>query len=124
MMTCKAMTLTGRSMIILTDMAKRKKKFTESQEWSYKNDFPIGEVWGTCHILSKLIVPRLRTFKALDKQGYAPGFKDIADWNRAIQKMIDAFDLLEDTNTLTEEDNKKVEEGLALFCKHFRNLWD
>ena len=99
-------------------------KFTESQEWSYKNDFPIGEVWGTCHILSKLIVPRLRTFKALDKQGYAPGFKDIADWNRAIQKMIDAFELLEDTNTLTEEDNKKVEEGLALFCKHFRNLWD
>lgn len=105
-------------------MAKRKKKFTESQEWSYKYDFPIGEVWGTCHTLAKLIAPRLRTFKALDKHGYAPGFKDISDWNRAIQKMIDAFELLEDTNTLTDEENKKVDEGLLLFCKHFRNLWD
>lgn len=118
------MTWIGRSMIIQTDMAKRKKKFTESQEWSYKNDFPIGEVWGTYHTLAKLIVPRLRAFKALDKQGYAPGFKDIADWNLAIQKMIDAFELLEDSNTLTEEENKKVDEGLMLFCKYFRNLWD
>lgn len=79
---------------------------------------------GTYHTLAKLKVPRLRAFKALDKQGYAPGFKDIADWNLAIQKMIDAFELLEDSNTLTEEENKKVDEGLMLFCKYFRNLWD
>lgn len=36
--------------------------------------------------------------------------------------MIDAFELLEDSNTLTEEENKKVDEGLMLFCKYFRNL--
>ncbi len=105
-------------------MGKRKKKFTEEQEWSYKHDFPIGEVCGTYHVLAKLIAPRLRSFKALDKNGYAPGFHDINEWNKVIQKMTDAFELLEDTKALSDEENEKVAEGLALFCKYFRNLWD
>lgn len=102
-------------------MGKRK-KFTDEQEWSCKHDFPIGEVCGTYHVLAKLISPRLMSFKALDKNGYAPGLHDINEWNKVIQKMIDAFELLEGTKALSDDENKKVEEGLSLFCKYFRNL--
>lgn len=89
-------------------MGKLKKKFTAEQEWSYKHDFPFEEVCGTYHVLAKLIAPRLRCFKALDKHGNAPGFKGIAEWNNGIQKMTDAFELLEDTKALSDEENKKV----------------
>lgn len=38
------MTLTGQSMIITIDCYAKTKTFSETQEWSYKYDFPIGEV--------------------------------------------------------------------------------
>ena len=38
--------------------------------------------------------------------------------------MTDAFELLEDTKALSDEENKKVAEGFTLFCKYFRYLWD
>lgn len=93
-------------------MGKLKKKFTAEQEWSYKHDFPFEEVCGTYHVLAKLIAPRLRRFKALDKHGNAPGFKGIAEWNNGIQKMTDAFELLEDTKALSDEENKKLRKDL------------
>lgn len=104
-------------------MGKRKKKFTEEQERSYKHDFPLSEVWETCHILAKLIVPRLRAFKDADKYS-CPNGLDMRRWNQTIQKMIDAFVLMQDYIVLTEEDDKKIAEGLGLFCKYFRDLWD
>ena len=51
----------------------------EKKNWSHKNDFQIEEVWGTYHTLSQLIVPRLLAFKALDKHGYCPDFKDMRE---------------------------------------------
>lgn len=104
-------------------MSKRKKKFTEEQEWSYKHDFPLSEVWETDHILAKLIVPRLRAFKDADKHGCPDGL-DMRRWNQTVQKMIDAFVLMQDCIVLADEDNKKIAEGLELFCKYFCYLWD
>lgn len=103
-------------------MKKRKPNNTEN--WSHKNDFPIEEVWNTDNTLSQLIVPRLLAFKALDKHGYCPAFKGIAEWNKAIQKMIDAFELLKQITSFSDEEEQTIEEGLDLFRKHFRNLWD
>ena len=71
------------------------------------------------------IVPRLQAFKALDRHGYCPAFNNMQEWDEAIQKMIDAFDLMKyagGTHTANEE--KTIDEGLTLFCKYFRNLWD
>ena len=103
---------------------KRKKRDGSAENWSYKNDYPIEEVWNTDNTLAKLIVPRLKAFKALDKYGHCPAFKGIPEWNKAIQKMIDAFELLKHITTFSEEEEKTIEEGLELFCKHYRNLWD
>ena len=104
-------------------MTKRKK--TASDNWSHKNDFPIEEIWNTDNIIAQLIVPRLQAFKALDKHGHPDGFKDMREWNNTIQKMIDAFEVMKYVQSLNTDDEKRtVEEGLDLFCKYFRNLWD
>ena len=104
---------------------KRKKNRDSEENWSHKNDYPIEEVWNTYHTLAQLIVPRLQAFKALDKHGYCPAFKDMCEWNNAIQKMIDAFDLMKYVGGVdTKEEERIVEEGLDLFRKYFGSLWD
>ena len=101
-----------------------KKQKNPKINWSHKNDFQIEEVWNTYHTIAQLIVPRLQAFKALDKHGYCPAFKGMAEWNKAIQKMIDAFELLKQITSFSKEEEQTIEEGLDLFRKHFRNLWD
>ena len=103
---------------------KRKRRDDSMENWSYKNDYPIEEVWNTDTYIAKLIVPRLKAFKALDKHGYCPGFSGIETWNEAIQKMIDAFELVEDYSPSYEEDIRTVDQGVELFCKYYRDLSD
>ncbi len=87
-------------------MSKRNKKITEEQEWSYKHDFPLSDVWVTDHILAKLIDPRLIAFKDADKHGCPDGL-DMRGWNQTVQKMIEAFALMQDNIVLTDKDDKK-----------------
>jgi len=103
---------------------KRKKNRDSTERWICKHDYPIDEVWGTYHYLAQLIAPRLMAFKALDKYGYCPAFKDMHEWNNAIQKMIDAFELMKYDSSFSDDDSRTITEGLDLFCKHFRNLRD
>ena len=104
---------------------KRKKNRDSEENWSHKNDFPIEEVWNTDNTIAQLIVPRLQAFKALDKHGGPPDFKDMREWNNAIQKMIDAFELMKYAGRVnTKEEERTMEEGLDLFRKYFRSLWD
>ena len=92
--------------------------------WSHKHDFPIDEIWNTDNALAQLIVPRLQAFKTLDKHGYPSDFTDMRTWNKTIQKMIDAFELMKYVHSLSDDEERIVSEGLSLFCKYFRNLWD
>lgn len=104
---------------------KRKKNKDQEKNWSHKNDYPIEEVWNTDNTIAQLIVPRLQAFKVLDKHGYCPDFKGMREWNNAIQKMIDAFELMKFVGGVdTKEEERIVEEGLDLFRKYFRSLWD
>ena len=104
---------------------KRKKNKDQEKNWSHKNDYPIEEVWNTYHTLAQLIVPRLQAFKALDKHGGPPDFSEMREWNNAIQKMIDAFELMKYAGRVnTKEEERTMEEGLDLFRKYFRSLWD
>ena len=92
--------------------------------WSYKHDFPIDEIWNTDNTLARLIVPRLQAFKQLNKHDYPEDFIDMRIWNKTIQKMIDAFELMKYVHSLSDDEERTVSEGLSLFCKYFRNLWD
>ena len=105
-------------------MAVKKQK-ESNPSWSHKNDFPIEEVWNTENTLAQLIVPRLQAYKALDKHGCPPAFKDMREWNNTIQKMVDAFELLKYAQSVqTKEEEIVIEQGLDLFRKYFRSLWD
>ena len=104
---------------------KRKKKDDSAENWSYKNDYPIEEVWNTDNYLAGVIAARLKAFKALDKHGCPPDFDDMRKWNDTIQKMADAFELMKYAGaTHTEEEERTIEQGLDLFRKYYRNLWD
>ena len=92
--------------------------------YSHKHDYPIEEVWNTDNVLAQFIAPRLLAFKALDKHGYPPECKDMREWNNIIQKMIDAFELMKYVHTPNPDENKTIEQGLGLFRKYYRNLWD
>ena len=102
---------------------KWKKKNDESYD-DYKYGYPIDEVWGTYHYLAREIAPRLKAFKALDKHGWPDDFETQEDWNNAIQKMIDAFELVKVYSPSYEEDVRTVEQGVELFCKYYRDLSD
>ena len=112
-------------------MSKKKKYYgfdvsdkETPHNWSHKHDFPIDEIWNTDNILAQLIVPRLQAFKAIDKHGYPSDFSDMHTWNNTIQKMINAFELMKYVHSLSDDEERIVSEGLSLFCKYFRNLWD
>ena len=92
--------------------------------FSYRNEYPIEEIWNTDNALAQLIVPRLQAFKELDKHGCPSDFKEMREWNNAIQKMIDAFELMKYVHTSSPEEDKTIELGLDLFRKYYRNLWD
>ncbi len=104
-------------------MVKIKNK-DSTENWSHKHDYPIEEVWNTDNVLAQFIAPRLQAFKELDKHGYPPECKDMREWNSTIQKMIDAFELMKYVHTPNHDESKTIEQGLDLFCKYYRNLWD
>ena len=105
-------------------MNMKKKKTDNDENWSHKNDYPIEEVWNTDNTLAQLIAPRLLAFKALDKHGYPPSLKGMREWNNAIQKMVDAFEIMKYVRVLSDDEKVTVREGLDLFCKYYLNLWD
>lgn len=122
------------------------------------------DLWQLDYHLAKLIIKRLKAFKAMERNGYPSDLpsckchandngKDdeyVAEWERNLNKMIDAFDIVlhnyglecagsvsktEKTNILGIEVPKlnmhmvrhyeeKYSEGMVLFAKYFRNLWD
>ena len=92
--------------------------------FSYRNDYPIEEIWNTERTLASLITPRLRAFKAVDKHGFPPSMHNMRQWNSTIQKMVDAFDLLSETKSYNEKEEQTITKGLDLFHRYFRNLWD
>ena len=101
-----------------------KQQQNPDERWSHKHDYPISDTWGTYHTLARLIAPRLRAFEALDKHGCPPEMGDLRRWNQAIGKMAKAFELLGLDYNPSNEDEPVIAEGLELFYKYFRRLWD
>ena len=101
-----------------------KRKIDDTEKWSHKYDYPVEEVWNTYHTLSQIIETRLQVFKALDKHGYPPDFDDMRKWNKTIQMMADAFELLKYAASYTEDERRRIEQGLDLFRKYYCYLRD
>ena len=94
-----------------------------------------ADVWDLYHTLAAHIATRLRRFLEAEKRRYhsAPGdFRSEKEWQAALRTMIRAFDLLASPSNLPEhrdprlsgdEQEALIQEGLRLFCNHFRSLW-
>lgn len=105
-------------------MMKRKKRAGSNKAWMRKHGFPKLEIWNTNNTIARLVVPRLKAFRALDKHGYPPALGSMEAWDSVLGKMIVAFKLYADTLEPEPEQEEEFEEGLHLFCKYYCYLWD
>ena len=107
----------------------RQKTKTKKEEETY------ADMWDLYHTLAEHIATQLRRFLEATKRRYPsfPGasFRNEKEWQAALRTMTRAFDLLADCRCpelrdphLSEEEQENlIQEGLRLFCQHFRNLW-
>lgn len=118
------------------------KLLPDKRHWKWfwqrrKFGFDEREIWNLdCTIIS-FIIPRLKVFRKNLVGWPDQNFRSHRDWERAIDKMIEAFELhkkrdgvpflwpnptAEDQHKENEE-HKKFNEGFELFVKYFHNLW-
>lgn len=87
------------------------------------------ECWALDETLAKYILPRLEKFQVLNINSYPCDFKNVEEWHKIIDKMIYSFkniikdDLIMNID-ISKMENEKVQEGLDLFARYFRDLWD
>lgn len=96
--------------------------------------------WGLNSYLTDIVLPVLKRYRK-NKVGIPmiDGFTGDGDfeqmkvtWNGMVDKMIRAFQIMYDADHgllpgnrwATDEENKEIDEGLAIFAKYFHNLWD
>jgi len=97
----------------------------ENNKWSHKHDFPVGELWNLNTYIARFIAPRLRSFKEVNVHGYPEDLEDQRRWHIVIDKMIYAFECMgQDALCFTDDENRRIDEGIELFAKYFRYLWD
>ena len=88
-------------------------------------------VWDLEIELAKIILPRLVFFKNSDRKAHPIGISP-KTWEKILDKMILAFELIlsefEEEKMPSKKEwlkrDKQIDEGLELFGKHFRDLWD
>jgi len=88
----------------------------------FRKDYPFEflHIYGLYYTIAKYIYPRLQAFK--DCTYSAPMGMGAEKWKQTLDKMIFAFQTIAmDGDDI--ESNKKVEQGLKLFSKYFRDLW-
>ena len=119
-------------------------------EWKEQREtrgFDETELWNLDVTISRFIVPRLEAYlEECKKEGICHGCgpsaylafvcdKDSSslhnasnNWIKTLEKIIEAHKLLATRSEWSdmkgaEEKEKLIEEGLDLFCKHYRELW-
>lgn len=96
---------------------KRKKRWKKQREECGVDD---TETWSLDVTLAHYILPRLKMYRQI-----AFNTIDAPELQSDVDKMIEAFELIvsEENYNPTEEQNKKVQDGLDLFAKNYRALW-
>ena len=96
--------------------------------WQRKaKGFDDSEMWNLDQSLARLILPRLKRFKEINKSLSETGqSKDLME---SVDEMIFAFEWIDNAkhfgSSLVVDDmsHKRVENGLKLFSKHYTSLW-
>ena len=81
------------------------------------------DLWNLDQTLAKIIYPALVSFK--EKLNTYPSDLTLEEWEANIDKMIFSFNqIATDDIYLTGKDENEIQEGLDLFAKYFRALWN
>jgi hypothetical protein len=84
-----------------------------------------SETWNLETRLAEHILPRIKRLKELTI-AYPDDLQSFEDWQGILDEMIFAFEYHSkdqmDKMDITEEDYRRVENGLMLFAKHYNNL--
>lgn len=112
-------------------MNKRQRKKWLKQHNKY---IPYKELWSLDMAIAHYVHPRLKLFKRLNI-GY-PTYLSAEEWDEILDKMIFSFEEIKkdcmgceisfddpDWKNKVVEYDSKIQEGLELFGKHFRDLW-
>ncbi len=107
----------------LTDAKdKREKAFAKQR---LKMGFDDSELWSLNTSIARFALPRLKRFKEVSP-GVSGNFTE-KQWHKTLDKMILSMELVirntEGPGFVIGKERKKMEEGLALFSKHFLGLW-
>lgn len=121
----------GISNVNFTLINRDDKRWEEFKKQRLERGFDDSETWSLDSTITNFILPRLKCFK--DNHCGYPGSLTDEKWNDILNKMVMAFEYLNDEklgvdNNLSykecnEERDKVINRGLRLFCKYYSALW-
>lgn len=79
-----------------------------------------SETWSLYWSLANYILPRLKIFRKT-AMSY-PLDLESHEWDAVLDKMIYSFETIVADDRVNRDD-ARIDEGIDLFCKYFRNLW-
>jgi len=106
---------------LINELDKQDERIHKYIDMYNTQGFEPTECWNLDNTIAKFITPRLKYLKE-HKCGY-PGNLTENEWDDIMDKMIYAFENYK-IGHIEEENEKKIDEGVFLFAKWFRNLWD
>lgn|SRR3990167_652396 len=88
--------------------------------------FDSFELYSLDSTISKFILPRLKAFRK-EAMSYPNDFKNIKDWQKAMDKMIGAFEYnmsdWDGDKKMFNQKNRDYKAGMELFAKYYGHLW-
>lgn len=87
--------------------------------------FDNSELWSLEHTIARFIIPRLKAFKE-NSVGYPGCFKNEKEWEKVLNKMIRAFELVvrdEGSLYFNDKEEKEYNQGMNAFKNYFLCLW-
>lgn len=106
-------------------------RWKEYQQQRLERGFDDSELWSLDSTITSFILPRLKRFKEITC-GYPSDISE-QEWNDKLEKMITAFEYLENEDLGLDDTKsgidrwaareKVINEGLELFIKHYNSLW-
>lgn len=88
-----------------------------------ENGFDDTETWSLKTTIAKFVLPRLKWFK--ERHFDNPWDITFEKWDEILDTMIFSFEYYakDEWEPISDEDFKKVEEGMKLFGEYYGDLW-
>lgn len=86
------------------------------------------DIYNVGHSIARYSKSLIKEWLKTDIVSHPWNFKNIDEWKNALNKMYRAFELIDkeydDVYIYSPKEHKEIKEGLKLFSKYIRNMWD